>query len=272
VLLKRENGLVSRYLLLGGDFFDRENTFIEQMTTWRKDSSSKSEIYNPRRHREARQVWREFSSLLAETSDTHRRPGVVTWMATLRAAGLIKEKVFKVRIAGIQFADKDFYVDGIISDSLAMSLGLLTELGRGWIEEIGKLLEVTDNCVRQLGFLALDIAVALGNSDENNRRGVRDTIQERAYFELDIPFREWLVQLDPEIDDHTDKHEEWIIEMRKIIEGIAVGIIEEAGEKAIIGIYKVGDSTSTVENAPRAYRKFRNKINQLCSFSEGGTK
>ena len=270
ILLKRESGLVVGYLLLGGDFFEKENAFIEQMTTWRKDTTTKTDIYNPRRHREARQVWREFSALLAQTSEAQRRPGIVSWMATLRTEGLIEQKLFKLRIAGIQFADKDFYVDGIISDSLTMSTSLLTNLGSGWIDEIASLLDTTEKCVWWLGVLAQDIALALGNDDERNRAGVKAAAQERAYFALDIPFRTWLAQLEPETDTHTEKQEAWLVEMRGIILNIGDDLVEEAGEQAIVGIYKAGENTATIENAPRAFRKFRSRIYQLCNPSERG--
>ena len=270
ILLKRENGFVASYLLLGGDFFDKENAFIEQMTAWRKDTSAKIDIYNPKRHREARQMWREFSSLLAETSDTQRRPGVVSWMATLRTSGLIEQKAFKLRIAGIQFADKDFYVDGIISDSLTMSLSLLEAMNKEWIYRIGEILDITEKCVWQLGVFAQDLASALGNDDERNRANVKATAQERAYFSLDNPFRGWLASLDPEKDVYFEKQEEWIKGMREIVLDLANDLMKEAGEQALTGIYKVGENATTIENAPRAMSKFRGKVFQLCSFSEGG--
>lgn len=268
ILLRREGGFVTSYLLLGGDFFNKENAFIEQMTTWRKDSSAKTDTYNPKRHREARQVWREFSSLIAETSETQQRPGVVLWLTTLRTEGLVEQKLFKLRIAGIQYADKDFYVDGIISDSLSMSMNLLTELGKGWISEIDTLLNITDKCVWQLGILAQDIASASGNDDDKNKTGIRATTQERAYFALDIPFREWLASIDPEADDLLEIQELWIETMRQIISGIADELVEEVGVRGIVGIYKVGENSTTIENLPKAFRKFRFSINKLCEFTE----
>lgn len=270
ILLQREDRLVTGYLLMGGDFFDRENAFIEQMTVWREDSSTKTDTFSPKRHREAQQAWRGFSSLLAKTSNTQRQPGVISWISRLYTDNLIDKKLFSVRIAGIQFADKDFYVDGIISDSLTMSFELLADLGNDWIVEIGRHLKTTDNCVRQLGILALDIALASGNSDDKNRAGVKASAQERAYSALDIPFRTWLAGIDPKKDDHIEKQEEWINEMRQIIITIANDMIEEAGEKARVGIYKAGDSRPTIENVPRSYRKFEIKVNQLCAFQTGG--
>ena len=266
ILLKRENGFVSGYLLLGGDFFDKENAFIEQMTTWRKDTSAKIDTYIPRRHRETRQVWRDFSSLLAEASETHHRPGVISWMAALRKEGFIAKRVFKLRTTGIQFADKDFYVDGIISDSLAINASLLTDLGRGWIIETGDLLVKTDKCVWLLGVFAQDVSAALGNDDEKNRAGVKAAAQERAYFALDIPFREWLMQIDPDNDVHLERAEEWLALMKRILLSIAEKLVKEAGEKGIVGTYKVGESSVTIANIPQAWRKFNYNINKECNY------
>ena len=266
ILLKRENGCVSGFLLLGGDFFTRENAFVEQMTTWR-NSTAKTDICIPKRHRESRQVWREFSSLLAEASEQQHRPGVVSWMATLRKADILKHKLLRLRIAGIQFADKDFYVDGIISDSLTMSTGLLADLGEGWIIEIGNLLNKTDRCVWFLGILAQDIAKASGGSDEKSIDGIKAAAQERAYFALDIPFRKWLAQLEPSNDDHDAQKEAWVRKMRKIIMDIANSLVEEAGEKAIRGISKKTDDDKTVSlNAPKALGRFKCNIAKECDL------
>ncbi|MDR2672185.1 MAG: type I-E CRISPR-associated protein Cse1/CasA [Coriobacteriales bacterium] len=269
ILLKRKDGLVSGYLLLGGDFFDRENAFIEQMTMWRKDSNSQTDVYTPRRHSESRHVWREFPSLLARTAG-QRQPGVVSWIATLRIAERLKKATLRLQVAGIQYADKDFYVDGIISDSLTMSTSLLDTLGADWIVEIVDLLNTTDQCVRQLGFFALDISESLGNDNDRNREGVKAAARERAFFALDIPFRIWLSGLDPTQDDHIEKQLEWIDRMQRIILSIAEDLIDEAGEKAKVGIYKVNESTakSMSVNVFRAYRKFKNKVFRLCEVSE----
>jgi CRISPR system Cascade subunit CasA len=267
--LKREEETISGYLLLGGDFFDKENAFIEQMTTWRKDGTAKEEVYLPKRHSEARQVWREFSSLLAGNTEDAHPPGVVSWMAKLQNNKLLEQKWFRLQVAGIQYADKDFYVDGIISDSITMSTGLLTSLSSGWIIEISGRLALTDQCVWQLGILALDISKALGNDDEKSRRGISVSARERAFFALDKPFRQWLAELDPYVDKPSEKLGEWTDRMRTILVDIANRLVDEAGEKAIVGIYKVGENATEVANVARALRKFRSKLFQLCKEYQG---
>jgi CRISPR system Cascade subunit CasA len=264
ILLRREDDMVSGYLLLGGDFFDRENAFIEQMTMWRRDNNAKEEVYLPKRHSEARQVWREFPSLLAGNLGDNRPPGVVSWMTKLQNAELLDQRILRLQVAGIQYADKDFYVDGIISDSLSMSTSLLTELGTDWVIKISNILSTTDQCVWQLGVLAFDISEALGNDDEKNKRGASAAARERAYFALDIPFRNWLAKLDPHTDDSLGKLSEWIGQMKAILESIANCLVEEAGEKAIVGTYKVGESSTKIATVAHASRKFRGRLFKLC--------
>jgi hypothetical protein len=50
---------------------------------------------------------------------------------------------------------------------------------------------------------------------------------------------------------------------------IANHIVDEAGEKAIVGTYKVDENTSEVANTARALRKFRSKLFQLCKEYQG---
>ena len=72
MLLKREENYVIGYYLIGGDFFAKENAFVEPMTVWRTPSKA-SDPYNPKRHDSAKQMWREFS-VLYDNAD-NKRPG-----------------------------------------------------------------------------------------------------------------------------------------------------------------------------------------------------
>lgn len=58
------------FSLLGGDFFERENAFAEQMTVWRdpdaKEQKTGQVTFVPSRHDPAKQFWREFPSVFCE--------------------------------------------------------------------------------------------------------------------------------------------------------------------------------------------------------------
>ena len=72
ILLERNEDGITGCSLLGGEFFERENAFIEPMTVWRDSGNKKKDIYTPRRHDPSKQFWREFASVYPESDTTHR--------------------------------------------------------------------------------------------------------------------------------------------------------------------------------------------------------
>jgi hypothetical protein len=56
--------------------------------------------------------------------------------------------------------------------------------------------------------------------------------------------------------------------MKAILENIANRLVEEAGEKAIVGTYKAGESSAKIVTVAHASRKFRNKLFKLCGQNQ----
>ena len=83
VYLCRENGKVNGYYLSGGDYFEEDEVFSEQMTLWRsyKEKGSDSIKYKPQLHKPSTKAWQEFGSIAAleddENSSTARKPGII---------------------------------------------------------------------------------------------------------------------------------------------------------------------------------------------------
>ena len=77
LLLHRKEEKVIGYALLGGDFFNKENAFCEQMTVWRASQDKKSDplVYRPRKHDSSKQFWQEFPAVFAP-DEGQRMPGV----------------------------------------------------------------------------------------------------------------------------------------------------------------------------------------------------
>jgi CRISPR system Cascade subunit CasA len=269
LFLKSENGMVTGYLLLGGDFFDKINAFDEQMTLWtltadsRKKNAQKIE-YTPRRHDPARQVWRDFSTLAATTGNA-KRPGVVEWLAVLKNEKILAKKQLKFRIASVKYGDKDFFAEDVFSDTLTLFSDLLTELGAAWVISITGEIEKADKLVYYTGNLAKNIMRATGGSDDKVLDGCAAKAREQSYFSLDTPFREWLSSIDPEKDtDHTLKCTEWHIIERRIILKLGEDLITKAGTKAIVGR---NDNSSA-----KAYSNFlRNVFATIPKGGDNGT-
>lgn len=256
--LIRDNDFVVGYMLLGGDFFPKENSFAEQMTLWRVTPQKKSgpPEYQPRRHNPSRQLWRDFSALMGQ-DDAKRSPGVVAWLARLKEENYIPRSHFRFQIAAVKYGDKDFFIDDVFADSLSFNSDLLTTLGEDWVSRIIAMIGNTEELVRQVGYLAQNLAKAAGDSNGNSRR---QAAEEQAYYLLDTPFRRWLEEIDPKRDSINEKCNEWWNQAKQIIHDLGRELVTRSGLQAIVGRYvKEKDKGKDVERrytAPEAYNRF----------------
>ena len=148
LLLKREGATVVGYKLLGGDFFAKENAFVEQMTIWKYDERNLN--YTPKRHDPAKQLWRDFAALTAKDHAARRPPGLINWLSYLEDEKLLPAKHIRLRAVAVKYGDKDFFVDDIGVDSISINAALLSELDAQWVTRIIDLLDVTNQCVSRL--------------------------------------------------------------------------------------------------------------------------
>jgi len=256
LLLEREGGEVTGYALLGGDFFPRENAFAEQMTVWRNAAKKEGDRpeYVPRRHDPSRQLWRDFSSLLAQ-SEGKRRPGIVNWLARLEGEGWINRSRLRFQTAAVKYGDKDFFIDDVFSDTLSMSAGMLTKLGESWVGLIVDEIATADMLAAQVGYLAQNIAVAQGDRDGANPR---KAALEQAYFRLDAPFRQWLERIDPQRDEENKEEicDAWWEEEKTLIRALGRELVEQAGPRAFAGRTVKEKKGEHHYSAPEAYNRF----------------
>ncbi|MDR2162670.1 MAG: type I-E CRISPR-associated protein Cse1/CasA [Clostridiales Family XIII bacterium] len=230
LLLKYSGNDVTGYYLLGGDAFNKENAFTEPMTLWRKSDND----YTPRRHNAGKQLWRDFGALV-QGGDDFKIPGIVRWSEILSEENIIDTYSFSA--VGIQFGDKDFFVDDVYADSLSVNGAIFSSVGSEWQAAIVEILNVTENAVKVFGTLASDLALAEGR--DKGERGknlfpIRDAAKERAYFSLDIPFRNWLSTIDT-TGDMDDIMTAWKKQTREIIKGLADGMLNNMSDAAFIG-------------------------------------
>lgn len=269
ILLNRKENKVVSYKLLGGDFFEKDNAFFEPMTVWssfKKDTA----ISSPKRHDSSRQMWREFSALF--NGKECKQAGVIRWFKNyLQGKNLIPRSfLLRTEITAVEYGDKDFFVKNVYSDSLTMHAELLSDLGAGWrgiieteIDRCGKLANIT-------AFLAQNLYVASGGSNSKKDRHymeIPNIVKSQLYYRFDVPFREWLRSIDPEILDEKqkyDKQSQWQNMARHITETYAQELVSETADTAIIG-HKEGDA---LYSSPRAMLKFRAQIKKI--YGEGG--
>lgn len=266
--LKREKQTVTGYYLLGGDFFEKENAFLEPMTIWTKKDSKTSEIYTPRRHNASKQMWREFSAMI-HGSDKMHRPGIISWIDTLKGKELIEDRLLNIKIASVQYGDKDFFVNNVFSDSLQMHASLLSEMNGEWPKAVENSVKFCDSIANKVGKLAQRINLAAGGDyvpkDSSCSAAVfADRAKAEFYDRLDLPFREWLCALDPETDDSEDRETEWQKQCLRIARKLGSELIGTVRTEAIFGrrIKKEGEK-SKIYSAAKAENQFLYELEKV---------
>lgn len=234
LLLKVSGEKIIGYYLLGGDFFEKNNAFIEPMTVWAKQKSKTEEVYSPRRHDPSKQFWREFGSVIPGLDGKDKRPGIISWLGILEEEGIIDiNYLLKVRIASVQYGDKDFFVTHVFSDSISIHSALVN-LKQEWQKTVIDQIEFCDKLARYVKELAYDVNRASGGSGDTSKV-TENRLKERFYLCIDEPFRKWLCEYNPKVDDAVLKAKEWNRQCIKIAENLGREMISEVTSQAIFG-------------------------------------
>ena len=269
-LNRDDNEKVIGYNLLGGDFFEKVDAFIEPMTVWSKVKGNEraGEKFQPRRHDSSVQMWREFSYAF-ETAEGSHIPGVVLWTKYIKQMLPESRKLISFSIASVQYGDKDFFVNDVFSDSLTFHTDLLTEIGEHWRAKITDEIKKCDESAAALRFLAKDIELAAGSSEDTVlKRAVVERAREQYYYEIDLPFRNWLEGIDPNWGTDSEQKyraiEEWRETAKRIALRIGQELVESAVTAAIVGrAIKDKNDKERYYSAPDAYRYFKVKLNEI---------
>lgn len=269
-LNRDDNEKVIGYNLLGGDFFEKVDAFIEPMTVWSKVKGNEraGEKFQPRRHDSSVQMWREFSYAF-ETAEGSHIPGVVLWTKYIKQMLPESRKLISFSIASVQYGDKDFFVNDVFSDSLTFHTDLITEIGEHWRAKITEEIKKCDESAAALRFLAKDIELAAGSAEDTVlKRAVVERAREQYYYEIDLPFRNWLERIDPNWEIVSEQEEqalrEWHETAKRIALRIGQELVESAGTAAIVGrAVKDKNDKERYYSAPDAYRYFKVKLNEI---------
>ena len=267
LLLMRDERGVTGCTLLGGDFFNKANAFTEQMTLWAyvEGKGNQPSYCQPKRHNPNKQIWREFSTILAAES-REEKPGVIQWEARLKQDGILtKQRMARFAIAGVQYGDKDFFATDILSDSLNFHLDLLTEAGKAWNIKIIEEIDLIDKAANEVRMLGMRIEKAGGGSGDvlGNR------LKEQFYYRIDMDFRLLLSKIDPS-DTYEHQMEllnRWHNTEKKIAQTLAKETIDQAGQSAFTGRSineKIkGKDEKHHYSLPEAYNSFNYRINKI---------
>ncbi len=232
VLLHREDGMVTGYTDAAGEYIEKESAFAEQMTFWNVKKGGKGvEQYFPRQHDSSRQMWRDFSVLLGSSS---RKPGIVSWITMLQSKRLLpKERFITFQIVGVEYGSMTCGVVDEFSDSLEFHASILDDLGKNWRKKIINEIERCDRLALIVGRLGRSLDKAVGGDG----RSAEKRTKEQAYYRMDLPFRQWLLQVQPE--QNTEEQHRYRMKWRNtsstIIRNLGKELVDQAGSIAVVG-------------------------------------
>ncbi len=272
LLLVRKDGMVAGYYLLGGDFFNKEMAFTEQMTIWspiRATTKDKSIIgFKPCRHDSSKQMWREFPTAFpAEEKGEKHTPGIVSWISKLKVYELLAdEQLIKFCTSFAQYGDKDFFISDVFSDSLSFHGRLLEEANEGWrsaiADEVAKCKEVAD----KVAVLAKEIDMAQrAKTKEQKNDGIGKEEDRQFYFRIDIPFREWLESINSEwgTEESEADRKRWRETAQKIAIALGEEMVANAGENAFTGRMIKDDKSTRCYSSAKALLNFKYNVRKI---------
>ncbi len=264
IFLLWEDDHVVGYRTFGGDQFSEEDAFSEQWTLWQKRArKGKAVYYTPKKTRENKQIWREFSSIVGASdrdSDAYRIPGVVSWIGELESRNKLDNRIIQFETLNAHYDSTSSSVVEIFTDRLSFHTSLLKNLESVWLSLIEREMEYTALLIDRLGILAMEIAQASGQSPGRNRSNwfnTADDVKEIAYDQLDLPFREWLESIDPNNESlsHEEKSDEWWEIGKETIRRLGSELVDQSSPAAFVG-RKTDEEQPTVVSVPNAYRRF----------------
>lgn len=274
VYLCRENGKFNGYYLAGGDYFEEDEVFSEQMTLWKSDKKKRSGSikYQPKRHEPSTSAWQEFGSIAAleedENSSTARKPGIIAHIESYIDRGYLDNCfLLNVTTASVIHDFNDsmcFKIVDSISDELSFHSDLLMKVGEVWRYRIGNEIGKCKSAANAVNKLSINLQKSAGASGDKLSGEDSKT---QFYSMIDKPFRDWLSLLDTnyDIDEYTEKIEDTV---RKIATVFGNDCVHQMSANTIFGRYdKDGKDKNLVTSAEalnifydEIYRIFKKKV------------
>jgi CRISPR system Cascade subunit CasA len=242
ILLKKEGKLVTGYYAIKGgkgfitdnNEFSTANVFVEQMTLWKLVNDN----FIAKRHIPSKQLWRDAASLIQSTKLNYP-PGVIKWRSYL--GNLLDKVPATLKIASIKYGDKDGIIIDAFADELQINQQVFAHLDQ-FADRIPGTVAITDQAVSVFATLAGELVLASGadkGEKGSNLIVIRNKAREKAYFALDLPFRQWLVGVN-EVDNYDEKEIAWKKQLKLILFHLADDLIQATPESAYVGCKKDG--------------------------------
>lgn len=240
-----------------------EDQFLEPMTIWRYNTTGDNkEKFTPRKHQMNKSMWRSFGLITETESEENpdpknkkRKPGIIDWMNKI--SDFVDDKIIKIN--SISMEDDGNATSWVptneVVDHLYIDEAVFNDLEKeGWIYRINKVVDMTKEVVEFIykGFLNDINEIRNLESKDFANNGV-----ELLYYEIDKPFRDWILSIDIN-DDKEKKITDWKIELSYLVFNQAEKIAKSSNSRDFIGISVDG----TTKNIATAFNIFSARLNK----------
>lgn len=211
----------------GMPMFDRNNAFIEPMTTWKRDK--KTGDYQPvikSLSSLGTSMWQKFGQYVnVYHDDKVRTPGIVKWLWKLQDQDLIKpEKQLVLNsIVLVSGDNQSSQMPAIeIMDDMQMQTGILFDsaLTESWPIRIEDAIKVTQVVGADYRHFVSEIS-QIRNIDV---RSFATDMSAKFYERLNEPFKKWLLKLNYK---DKNKQDQRLIEWKRELNGIVLNAADE---------------------------------------------
>lgn len=255
---------------LGDDFcintvklpeLEHRDNFLELMTLWRyRTQGPNKDSRTPQKHQTGASFWRSFGTIFLTKETNDKRPAIIDWFyrvaeVTDRTHAVIESYGMESDGNATSWVPVDEYFD-----TLDISEFVLTDVREdGWVVridgEVEKVKEVVDTVLRRFVNQVQDIRNVSGD-------GFTNKAIQRAYFEIDLPFRNWLSSLEVN-QDKDERIREWRVTLRAIVQKQAESLVRSASYRDYKGVLEPG---KPVKNIATAYNDFHYWLNRTLGF------
>ena len=241
VFLVGDAGGVTGIVLGNGDAMTPHNRHtLEPMSRWRYSEPQSKKFgtttYMPLQHAPEQSLWHGLASLLPRAEYRQRtktgerqflEPDLLRWAAAIAPVLLGQDRTLaQVTAIGLTYGSNNSVVEEMIDDRLELPLSLLADHDGTLIQMAVDAADSTQTGVRALSGLAAQLAQASG-AGPKELDGPQARAAERAYADLDWPFRTWLSSLTAQ-EPPEQAQRRWREHGRKILRAVGSDLVDAA--------------------------------------------
>ncbi|MFD1124165.1 type I-E CRISPR-associated protein Cse1/CasA [Lentilactobacillus raoultii] len=218
--------------------FDSESTFVEPMTTWRRDK--KNNGYKPA-VKSLRSLgiamWRNFGQYVnPNQSDDIHDPGIVLWLQRLKDEGRIPYDSLLTLASAVLISDGNATSQSPVAevyDDMHINANVLFDENKAfyWPERIEEVIETTQRIGDDYWRFAANIA-RIRNLDGHS---FANRLSAKFYEQLNDPFKEWLAGLTNQ-DERDQKINLWKKQLRTYVLVATENVVQSSSPRDMSGI------------------------------------